>query len=93
MELVGFVNVVERVFKVPIGGWPADPKLRELGQWTLLEFVTGIEGYAMALLTRVMGWNTNEVHVFLAQVRAAVCDRSIHSYHEIRVVYGQKPYS
>jgi hypothetical protein len=32
----GFVNVVEKTFKTPIGGWPADPKLQKLGQYALL---------------------------------------------------------
>jgi hypothetical protein len=55
IEETGFVNIVEKVFKVPLGGWPADTKLRELGQWTLLGFDVGLEGYAMATLTRVLG--------------------------------------
>ena len=54
IEKAGFVNVIEQVFKVPLGGWAADPKLRELGMWALLGFDTGLEGYALAMLTRVM---------------------------------------
>ncbi|KAL3419490.1 mRNA 3'-end-processing protein yth1 [Phlyctema vagabunda] len=87
----GFVNVVETVYKAPLGGWPRDPKLRDLGRWGLLSFQQGIEGYAMALLTRVYQWNPTEVQVFLAEVRTALYDRSVHPYHEIRVVYAQKP--
>ena len=55
IEDAGFVNVVEKIFKTPLGGWPTDPKLREIGQWALLGFDVGLEGYAMATLTRVMG--------------------------------------
>jgi hypothetical protein len=51
----GFVNVVERVFKTPLGAWPADPKKRELGEWALLGFDAGLEGYSLATMTRVMG--------------------------------------
>lgn len=54
IERAGFINVVERVIKIPMGGWPADPKLREIGQWTLLGFLAGLEGYSLATLTRVM---------------------------------------
>ncbi|KAH8794129.1 methyltransferase-like protein [Hyaloscypha finlandica] len=50
----GFENVTETVIKTPIGGWAADPKLRELGRWALLGFDIGLEGYAMATLTRVL---------------------------------------
>lgn len=60
MERAGFVNVVEKVMKAPLGGWPADPRLRELGQWALLGFLSGLEGYALATLTRVLDckWNS-----------------------------------
>ncbi|PSS22460.1 hypothetical protein M430DRAFT_65619 [Amorphotheca resinae ATCC 22711] len=91
IENAGFVNVVEKVYKAPLGPWPADPKLQELGRWTLLGFDTGLEGFVLAILTRTLGWNTTEVQVLLAQIRAAIRDRGTHAYHEIRVVYGQKP--
>ena len=61
IEKAGFVNVVEKVYKTPIGGWAADPKLRELGDWALLGFDVGLEGYCLATMTRVMGyvWSRN----------------------------------
>lgn len=58
----GFVNVTEQTYKVPLGGWPADVKLRELGQWALLGFNTGLEGYALATLTRVLGASGPTIH-------------------------------
>jgi hypothetical protein len=54
IEKVGFVNVVEQIFKEPLGVWAADPKLKELGLWALLSFDTGFEAYALATLTRVL---------------------------------------
>ena len=51
----GFENVVEKRYKMPVGPWSSDPKLKEVGRWHLLECFQGIEGWAMALLTRVMG--------------------------------------
>jgi hypothetical protein len=53
IEKAGFVTVVEQIFKVPLGGWAADPKLKELGLWALLSFDTGFEAYALATLMRV----------------------------------------
>jgi len=58
IEQTGFVNIIERVFKVPFGPWPSDPKLKELGRWTLLSFDTGLEGYVLATLTRALGVST-----------------------------------
>lgn len=55
MEEAGFENVTERRFKLPIGPWSKDKKLKKLGMWNLVHCESGIEGWAMALLTRVMG--------------------------------------
>ncbi|KAE9378794.1 S-adenosyl-L-methionine-dependent methyltransferase [Stipitochalara longipes BDJ] len=88
----GFENLVQKIIKTPIGGWAKDQELRELGRWALLGFDIGLEGYAMATLTRHMGWSQNEVHVLLAQIRQAAKDPKIHCYHDIRVVYAQKPF-
>ena len=54
MEAAGFVNVVEKKYKFAIGTWPADRKMKELGMWFRAYFEDGMEGYAMALLTRVL---------------------------------------
>jgi hypothetical protein len=63
IEDAGFINVVETKYKKPIRGWAADPKLKELGNWGLLHAETGVEGRALAILTRVLG--VSEVHFFL----------------------------
>ncbi|KAL2784371.1 S-adenosyl-L-methionine-dependent methyltransferase [Aspergillus keveii] len=55
MIKAGFVDVVERRFKVPIGGWPGDPGLKQLGLYNRLQWVEGIEGWCMYLLTTVLG--------------------------------------
>jgi hypothetical protein len=54
MEDAGFINVVEKDYKFPIGRWPADTRMKELGMWFRAYFEDGMEGYAMALLTRVL---------------------------------------
>ncbi|KFY49355.1 hypothetical protein V496_10057 [Pseudogymnoascus sp. VKM F-4515 (FW-2607)] len=87
----GFEKVVERKFKLPVGGWSSDPRYRELGRWNLLHCEQGIEGWAMALLTRVMGWDYAEVQAFLAWMRTGLRNRRTHAYYNVSVVYGQKP--
>ena len=91
IEAAGFVNAVETVYKIPLGGWAEDPNLQQLGTWALFAFEADLEGYAMATLTRVLGWDPVEVHLFLERVREAAQDRKIHSLYEIKVVYAQKP--
>ncbi|KAK6824266.1 hypothetical protein RU639_005053 [Aspergillus parasiticus] len=88
----GFENVTERRFKLPVGPWSNDEHYRQLGRWNLLHCEQGIEGWSMALLTRVMGWSYEEVQVFLAKMRKGLRDYSkIHAYFYVSSVYGQKP--
>ena len=51
----GFVDVVEKRFKWPIGPWSSDAKLKEIGRWNLLNWEEGMEGWCMAPYTRVLG--------------------------------------
>lgn len=50
----GFADVVETVYKWPIGPWEKDPHMKKVGLWNLLHWEEGIEGWSMALLTRVL---------------------------------------
>ncbi|EAU35311.1 conserved hypothetical protein [Aspergillus terreus NIH2624] len=92
MQSAGFQNVTEQQFKLPIGPWSRDKKLKKLGRWNLVHCEQGIEGWAMALLTRVMGWTYTEVQVFLAKMRKGLRDPNTHAYFRVVGVYGQKPY-
>ncbi|KAI9777722.1 MAG: hypothetical protein M1839_008641 [Geoglossum umbratile] len=65
VKKAGFQNVKEEKFKMPVGPWARDPKLKEIGRWNQLHCEEGIEGWAVALLTRVMGWTLEEVNVLL----------------------------
>lgn len=40
----------------------------------------GLQAISMALLTRVLGWSTEEVEVFIAKVRADIRNQSYHAY-------------
>jgi hypothetical protein len=55
MIKAGFVDVVEKKYKMPVRGWSSDPKMKELGRWNALYFQQGIEGMCLYLLNRVMG--------------------------------------
>ena len=51
----GFEEVTEKVYKLPIGGWSSDPKLKDIGMWNQLYWEYGVEAWSMALMTRVLG--------------------------------------
>lgn len=71
MEEVGFVNVVEKKYKLPIGTWPKDKGMKELGMWYRAYFEDGMEGYAMALLTRVLNVRSHHISMLISYGRLA----------------------
>ncbi|KAL0939123.1 methyltransferase domain-containing protein [Colletotrichum truncatum] len=91
MVEVGFEDVVVAQYKWPTNGWPKDPKWKELGLWTLENYLIGLEALAMAPLTRGHNWTRQEVDVFLVEVRKDLKNRAFHSYSPIYFVYGRKP--
>jgi hypothetical protein len=54
MAIAGFVEVVERRFKWPIGGWEQGNKLKQLGKLNRKHWKQGMEGWCIALLTRAL---------------------------------------
>ncbi|KFY44981.1 hypothetical protein V494_01234 [Pseudogymnoascus sp. VKM F-4513 (FW-928)] len=77
----GFLDVVETVYKWPVGPWAEDDYLRQVGEWNRLHWQEGIEGWSMALLTRVLGWSYIEVQAYLGKLRQALKDPELHAYH------------
>lgn len=88
----GFIDVHEEKFIWPIGAWPKDPHLKDLGRWGERNWSEGIEGWVMALYTRLLGWTYEEVQAFVKDVRAVIKNRKNHFWHEVRCVYARKPF-
>ncbi|KAJ4250154.1 hypothetical protein NW762_011967 [Fusarium torreyae] len=87
----GFVNVVEKSYKWPMNTWPREKKMKELGAWGNVNLVGGVQGLSLALFTKVLGWNIDELELFLVDVRKDLCNKDLHGYWRVNVVYGQKP--
>lgn len=51
----GFVDVVEKRYKIPVGPWMKDTRWKEIGMWNLTYLTTGLEGMALYILKNVLG--------------------------------------
>jgi hypothetical protein len=84
IESAGFINVHEDLFKCPIGSWPKNKKLKEAGRVNLQHWSSGLDGWAMFLLTKFGAprpWSADEVRVYVAKVRAELQSPGQHIYH------------
>lgn len=79
----GFVNVVHHRFKVPVGPWPKDPQLKEIGTLNLVQLLDGMEAFTLRLFCDVLGWTREECLVMLAQVRSEFKSPDIHARFEL----------
>ncbi|KAH0559496.1 hypothetical protein GP486_003987 [Trichoglossum hirsutum] len=83
IEKAGFVNVKEEIFPFPIGMWPKDKKLKEMGAYNLFQRLENLEGITLALFTRFLGWTSQEVFVFLTDVRKDLKNPKIHACYNL----------
>ena len=92
MREAGFVDIRERIDKIPVNPWPKDSRMRQIGTWWEQCFLDGLAGFSYKILgPEGHGWSKTEIDVFLIDVRNAIADRHIHAYQNLYVVYGRRP--
>jgi hypothetical protein len=79
----GFVDVEEHILKLPVGIWPKNKRLKNIGMFEMVNMDEGIEGLSLMLFTRALKWTREEVLLFLMEVRRDAKDKSIHSYYHL----------
>ncbi|KAF5026816.1 hypothetical protein F66182_1100 [Fusarium sp. NRRL 66182] len=87
----GFVDVHEEIRKLPIGAWPKDPKLKDLGKYQAIQELKVIDSYTPKLFEHALGWHAQEIQVLMAQVKKELRDPSVHLYLPVYIVWGRKP--
>jgi hypothetical protein len=90
IEKTGFVELHEEKYKIPLGPWPKDKLLKEVGHLQDAHWNAALEGWAMWLLTHFgepEPWTKEEVQVFLAKVRIELKDPYIHAYNPAFVFF------
>ena len=85
MADAGFVDIQEHILKLPVGPWPKDPRLKKVGMFESVNMTAGIQGLTMMLFTRTLGWSSEQVELFLMDVRKDVKNKKIHSYYHLYV--------
>ncbi|KAK5231138.1 hypothetical protein LTR72_000318 [Exophiala xenobiotica] len=87
MRDTGFVNVTRLNFKMPIGPWPKDKRLREAGLFGYANLMNGLFGLSVKVFSQLLGWQVEELEVLLAECRQELRRRDIHGYWPIASVF------
>lgn len=91
LEDGGFVNVQERVFKIPVGSWAKHPTMKTVGMYSRSVVGDALQAVSMGPFSRGLHWTAQEVESYLVEVRKSLADTSVHSYLTFHSYIGQKP--
>jgi hypothetical protein len=83
MQDAGYVDVQEKVFDCPLGGWMPGRRMKEVGLFQRFQVAENLKGISSGIMTRVAGWSTERLEVFLAGVRREMNDKSIHCLYKM----------
>lgn len=73
MEEAGFVNVTDRIVKVPLGTWPKNEKLKAWGEWFQFFALEGLEGFALRSFTDILGVRAPPFLTWRPRLRFPIC--------------------
>ncbi|CRG83579.1 Isopenicillin N epimerase component 2 [Talaromyces islandicus] len=91
LEDAGFVDVRDDAYKVPVGPWPKDRRLKEIGYMMLFHCLEGLDAFTLAPFSRVLGWTKEEMQELIEDVKSEFVIASNHLYVIIHFVHGRKP--
>jgi hypothetical protein len=80
LEDAGFIEITEEIRHMPVGPWPKDPHLKEIGHWALVNSETSFEAYGLALFTRVLGMSAESARELCLGAQRDCGNRHIHVY-------------
>ncbi|KAG5661026.1 hypothetical protein KAF25_002669 [Fusarium avenaceum] len=87
----GFTDIKILDYKLPVGGWPNNRKLAEVGEYVKLTLENDLEGYTSYLWHNMLNWPPEEYPHFLTAMHKSLNNRKAHGYMMVRYVYGRKP--
>ncbi|OJJ43493.1 hypothetical protein ASPZODRAFT_135957 [Penicilliopsis zonata CBS 506.65] len=90
-KAAGFVDVVTKMIKVPVGPWPKDKKQKIIGMYMQSQVNQAVGSLLPGILGKGLGWPNEEVAVMAARLRNEIADASIHQYAKMYLIYGKKP--
>lgn len=91
MREVGFEDVTEKRFYVPINPWARGKNNKLLGALACQNLSEGVASMSTAAFTRILGWTSEKLEVFLVGVRKDLRNKAIHGYIKTYFVWGRKP--
>ncbi|KAL0930715.1 methyltransferase domain-containing protein [Colletotrichum truncatum] len=91
MREAGFVDIIHKRWKVPIGGWAKEELLKSIGQYAGLFMDQSLDGWVLMPVGEILGWTYEEILVLVMEMRQALKNPKTLPYFNYHMVYGRKP--
>ena len=72
MREAGFTDVFSKSWKLPVGGWPQDKKLKQIDLYNGAFIDHSVDAFAIFPIGEILGWSKEEVTVLVSQMRKAL---------------------
>ena len=79
LEEIGFEDVVEKRFYLPMNTWAKGKYFKQLSLYCQADLLNGLEAISFRTMG-AMGWSAEDIRSFLPGVRKDIHDTSIHAY-------------
>lgn len=84
MKAAGFQNVHAQKIYLPLGTWPKDRSLKEIGAFNLLQMQEAVEAICLGTLPHAPEpWSYEEIQAFLIQIRQDFRNRKFHGRYDL----------
>lgn len=83
LENAGFVDVQAFTYKQPIGPWPKEKRLKQIGAMLLMNARTAFHAYGMAAFTRILEMDPVEAEKLCEAAYTSALNKNNHVYNEL----------
>ncbi|KAF4976596.1 hypothetical protein FZEAL_6756 [Fusarium zealandicum] len=91
MRDAGFRELVTKSWKLPIGGWSEDKKLKEIGVHNGEFIWKSIDAFTIHPIGEVLGWSREQLATLVNKMLKALMEPKTFPYYTVHMVYGRKP--
>lgn len=89
LRLHGFVDCTEHVLAYPVGGWPNDERLRNVGNFAAVNVARGLNATIKLLLAG--GMTADQSNALIERVRDELTEGKTHQYLPFHITYARRP--
>ena len=79
----GFVDIRDRVIRLPFNAWPESLHERDIGRWYSLGLCEGLEALSLGPFTRVYRWSLSDIERLCEEVKGLICNRKYRVYNDL----------